>query len=771
MSRAGKSVALFAASALALLLAWHVAARPLTAWAVRAALRAWGLPAVAFEVGAVSWGRLQLYEIRLPSGDLSADRLTLGWGWSGLADRRLATARIEGLTLRLRLDADGDPGGELGRWLRNGGGSGALPPVDRIVARDVRVEVATPEGPAEATGGIEIALRPRVEADARVDWRGPGATEATLRIGLAPDGGVRAAVDGALDRVLLDAAGLDAATWPERLAVSLEAESAVAETPAQGPLEVAIAIDVASVGSDATRGLRLRGPARLHWRPQPDGAADEIAVTLPECADLALPAGLAISTFAIDAPAALCVRTADGEPIRVSLTGERGVAARLEIRSGELALRAGDSDARHYRAMAPILSLGLASDATGIGGALQLETGAFELADQGVSLHGLRLEGDWRLEDGPSIDGTFRIGRVVDGAGAIPELAASGRFDASAHGIRIDGDARDAAGELQAKVRGAHTPSSGAGRAELRIAPVGFGAERRRIAALSRWWPARLSLEGGALAAVVRLGWGGPGFAAEADVDADALTLALPGVRIERLDADLALDRLAPVSTRGAQTLRFDGADVGIPIGAGRMRFALGSDRVLSIEEAGFALAGGRIDVTGSLDLRGGPAQRLELEIVDVGIPELLELAPVDGLEASGRLRGRVLLEVEDGRPVLRGGVIRAVENGRIRYRPEGSSPADPEDTDLASAVRTIMRDFHYELLDLSVEGWLDERADVQMKIRGHNPSFQDGHPVHLTLNLSTAFAEVVDAVPELRGWLQRLGEREGASDDAKRLH
>ena len=54
-------------------------------WAIGAALRTTHLPTVVFEVQDVSWGRLQLYEIRLDSGELIAERIELRWTWRDLA--------------------------------------------------------------------------------------------------------------------------------------------------------------------------------------------------------------------------------------------------------------------------------------------------------------------------------------------------------------------------------------------------------------------------------------------------------------------------------------------------------------------------------------------------------------------------------------------------------------------------------------------------------------------------------------------------------------
>jgi hypothetical protein len=183
----------------------------------------------------------------------------------------------------------------------------------------------------------------------------------------------------------------------------------------------------------------------------------------------------------------------------------------------------------------------------------------------------------------------------------------------------------------------------------------------------------------------------------------------------------------------------------------------------IRIEQAAMEFAGGRLEVRGSLDLDGGPAQRLEFSMRDLQAPALLELAPVAGLEVSGSLSGALLLAVEDGRPVLRGGALRANEGGHIRYRPDGVPTAKATSaTDVGGMLREVLRDFRYEVLDISANGWLDERADVQCQLRGSNPSFQNGRPVHLTVNLSSAFAEVIRAMPAVDAFFAKLARSPG---------
>jgi hypothetical protein len=764
MSRAVKRLLAFLSGSLAALLLlavalWWWAAPSLAEWAIGRALRGAGLPPVAFRVASVSWGRVELRDIRFGSGEVGAQSAEIAFGWDDLVASRVDSAAVRGLSISARRAQSGWSLGSLDPWLADFSASraatAAAAPLRRLVIEGGAVAIETPAGPARAQIAADLALRPALAGDIALDWQLPDATTGSARAALDAAGAIRARAELALDRAWV--AQLDPALaehWPGRLAATLDATGARSAEAIE--LEVAVDAQLADA-QPPNRMRRATGPVRLRWQPE------SLLVSLPPCMNLSLPAGPVFPGVALERPGAICVRTRDGEAIRVGFGGAAPQlgAVRLIATSAELAVHVSARN-RRVRGREVVLEIASDADAPGSRGTLRLTGDRFDLPDAGLTLRRPLVEGDWTLAEGLSLAGRFDVGRLVDAAARtrFPALLGGGKLSLDPSDVRFDARARDETGAVAARIRGRHALSSGAGEARLQFDRLAFGPGGSAMRVLERWLGPRLRIEDGAIGVDAQLRWGAAGFAAAADLSADRAAIRASRNRIDGIAGTVALTEVFPPTTRDVQELRFRSADVGIPFGAGHIRYTIERGRRIRIEGAETEFAGGRLDVRGAIDLDGGPNQRLELKLINLKAPALLALAPVDGLEVSGTLNGELVLTVEDGRPVLRGGTVRAADGGRIRYRPsgDGAAPAAAPN-DVGAVLRDVLRDFRYELLDVTATGWLDERAEVQCKLRGYNPSFQNGRQVDLTVNLSSAFAEVIQSIPALQTFFATLAD------------
>jgi Dicarboxylate transport len=764
MSRAVKRLLAFLSGSIAALLLlavalWWWAAPSLAEWAIDRALRNADLPPVAFRVASVSPGRLELRDIRFGSGEVSAQGAEIAFGWDDLVASRIDSAFLRGVSVSAQRAESRWSLGSLDPWLAGFAASrsepASHPPLRRLAIEDGAIAIDTAAGAIQLRVTADLLLRPTLSGEVALDWQLPDATTGRARAALDDAGAIRANAELALDRALVTRFDPALAKrWPDRFAASLDATGARSADAIE--LEVAVDAQLADAKTPA-RTRRATGPVRLRFE------RELLLVSLAPCLNVAMPAGPLVAGLALERAGVICVRTREGEPIRVNLDGSapRLAAIRLIATAADLAVQV---SARNRRVRGREIALEITGDAADPGsrGTLRLTGKRFDLPDAGLTLLEPLVEGDWRRAEELSLAGRFDVGRLVDAAplSRFPALVGGGKLALDPRDVRFDGRARDESGALAARIRGRHALSSGKGDAQLRFDRLAFGPRSRAMRVLERWLGPRLRIEDGAIGLDAQLSWGAGGLVTTADLSADGTALRASRNRIDGIGAKVALAEVFPPTTRGVQELRFRSADVGIPFGEGTIRYAIERGHVIRIAGAQTEFAGGRLDVRGAIDLDGGPNQRLELQLVNLKAPALLALAPVDGLEVSGTLNGELVLTVEDGRPVLRGGTVRAADGGRIRYRPsgDGAAPAAAPN-DVGAVLRDVLRDFRYELLDVSATGWLDERAEVQCKLRGYNPSFQNGREVDLTVNLSSAFAEVIQAIPALQTFFAKLAD------------
>lgn len=554
---------------------------------------------------------------------------------------------------------------------------------------------------------------------------------------------------------------LRAARWPFAGGVlGLDVRGSGRASAAEGELALELDASLADVPG-GPRHARARGPARLRF------TREVVELELARCLELSGAHGPLASGIELASDSSACLTTDEGAPLRVRLLPDGGAISEIALRAraSRAALHIADSafDARDVdlRATAAI-------DAAGARGTLAARAAALALPDAELALSDVAIESTWEREPALRADATFRVAAIADARRAprFPALGANGRAQLADGVARFDAALADSARALRGHVAGDHRTASGSGAARIDFEPVDLAAHPELARAVASWLPEASALERGALDLDVALAWGENGLRSSAQIGVERADGSLSGVAVRGLDTALSLASLAPLATSGVQELHFDGADPGIPFGGGTVSFAIERDEVLRIARGEVAIAGGTLAARGHVPLEGGPDQRVDIEVAGIEIARLLELVPVEGLEASGSLVGSITYTVDHGRPVVRGGVLRTVAGGFIRYRPSGDSASGAAPLDTSEMVRSILRDFQYEVLDLSIEGSLDERIDVRATLRGSNPGFQDGHPVHLTLNLTSSFGEAVRATPALARWLERIATPKGVDPE-----
>ncbi len=142
---------------------------------------------------------------------------------------------------------------------------------------------------------------------------------------------------------------------------------------------------------------------------------------------------------------------------------------------------------------------------------------------------------------------------------------------------------------------------------------------------------------------------------------------------------------------------------------------------------------------------------RLPLQLQALQLSQLMSLYPTDGLAGTGILSGEV--------PVLIGPEGVRVDAGRVSATAPGGTlelPAEriraiSQNNEAMNLVAQAMENFHYTILDSTIDYDQEGTLILGLHIEGSNPEIRGGHPIELNINLE-------EDVPALLTSLQLSG-------------
>jgi len=216
-------------------------------------------------------------------------------------------------------------------------------------------------------------------------------------------------------------------------------------------------------------------------------------------------------------------------------------------------------------------------------------------------------------------------------------------------------------------------------------------------------------------------------------------------VRISGANGVIAL-RGPPLRTPKSQIVSLAKVDVGVPLTDGLVEFTLRRDGTIAIALATLHIADGELRAQDVVLDPDAKQTQVTLQARGLDLTELLAHVDLPGIEGTGQVEGQVPLTRKGSSLVVTGGVLHAAESGgTIRYTPSEETRAlgAARPSDLGIALDAFS-DFHYEILEAHLDGELQGEMKIGLHVRGVNPSFQDGRPVELNLNLEARLADLV---------------------------
>ena len=621
-------------------------------------------------------------------------------------------------------------------------GGGATLVHVRPTSQAVVIDAAA-RGRLELAGGAVVTAA--IDATVETDGRGAPRRFSLRRLDASAGGLAFVGADVALDRLRLNLAGTPASfAGTMRLDVS------------------ATAIDLTGLSVDRPR---LTADAAIAFR---DGG---FAVSLAEGTRLDA-TGLSVAgVFQTTGPVGLRAVAAEHPALTIDFDDAGAPVLRHRLR---LAMSAVEGAVRLPGGVVLAAEIALPDvridGADGGAGVIVVAGGALRLPAYRLALEGIDATLDLDAA-GPAMGrlADFAVGNLRHTAEPplVAPLRLAGAVDRDGGGFSFNGRIGDRDGRVAVAIRGRHDLEGGAGHADFASQRLRFDPGALRPGDLAPPLAGLVGKLSGTVAAEGRLSWGGgDGPLSEMKLLVEDVSFEVGSVRLERLNAVIDFDGLWPPSTPPGQQLAIGLVDVGLPLANGLVAFRLAPGGTLEVESAVWRWAGGAIR-TGGLVIDADAARHAAvLEITGLDLAEVVALANIDALTATGRLSGRVPVALTADGLVIEDGWLEA-DGGVLRYAPTGAPAALRQAGEGATLMLTALENFNYEIMRITLDKEAGDRTVIALHIRGANPDLYDGYPVEFNIPIEGYdLAQMLrrglvgSRVPEaIRKKLQRFGD------------
>lgn len=163
----------------------------------------------------------------------------------------------------------------------------------------------------------------------------------------------------------------------------------------------------------------------------------------------------------------------------------------------------------------------------------------------------------------------------------------------------------------------------------------------------------------------------------------------------------------------------------------------------LSNFSAGFMDGSVAIDKV-DYDMKTRSAQTV-LVLNNIPLQKLLDLQGMKKIYATGSIRGTIPVVMKEGGFEIPAGSMDAEQTGKIIYAttPEERAAANES---LRFTYEALSNFLYSELLS-SIRMTPDGQSHIQLQLKGVNPSFQEGRPVHLNLNVEQNLLDLLKSL------------------------
>ena len=134
------------------------------------------------------------------------------------------------------------------------------------------------------------------------------------------------------------------------------------------------------------------------------------------------------------------------------------------------------------------------------------------------------------------------------------------------------------------------------------------------------------------------------------------------------------------------------------------------------------------------IPLSGKDEFKMTLNVEHIPVNALMTMLTGKETFATGVVSGSIPLTIKpDGQIAVGQGKLQTEQPGIITLSPD----TIPGDNEQIALVRDVMKNLHYNVLSISVDGDTNKKLSVMMAVEGNNPDVAEGRPVKLNVHLT----------------------------------
>lgn len=380
--------------------------------------------------------------------------------------------------------------------------------------------------------------------------------------------------------------------------------------------------------------------------------------------------------------------------------------------------------------------------------------GAFDLAGAGGSLSGSVTGITMRLLDPLKDEGRRYEDLNFRGEGRLKSGLANfdGVFTLAKSGMQI------------AHVTGQHNLDDNTGGLAFEPTPLIFSPRQFQPSDLSPLLvgPANVT---GRLDVAGKARWASGDFKASGVLDLKKLgfTLASAGV-FEDVSGRIEVADLLNMKSAPGQKITLGKVTLGLPIEKGEIGFTLIGYDSIKLDSAQWPFGGGFIRIDPQVFTFSSEAQnRIVARAVDWDLAKLADQFKLPDMKLQGVVGGEFPVMFTTGSAVIDHATLKSVKPGVIQYSGstgDAAAEADPNSKMLFDALK----DFHYEVLQVGLDGNLTGKMMLTLSILGRNPDVLSGQPFQLNIGVDSALVPLLTSTmqrPDVRTAIEQVREQQ----------